>query len=120
MVFHLGPGVDLPANAATSTFAFLGTRGSGKTFLAGVLAEEFLGAGVQVVIVDLVGTWYALRLDKTGKKRGIDIPVFGGIHGDVPLEPIAGELVAQLIVERLRERDLEAAHARTRARPAFT
>jgi hypothetical protein len=98
--FRLSPEITLPANAATSTYAFLGTRGTGKTYAAGVFAEELLDASVQVVIVDPVGPWYALRLDKNGRKRGIDIPVFGGIHGDVPLEHTAGALVARLIVER--------------------
>lgn len=99
MTFRLSPEVTLPANAVTSTYAFLGTRGSGKTYGAGVVVEEFLGAGAQVVIVDPVGVWWALRLRADGVGRGFDIPVFGGIHGDVPLEPTGGELVARLVVE---------------------
>lgn len=100
MSFRLSPEIELPTNAATSTFAFLGTRGSGKTYGAGVLVEEFLAARVQVVVVDPVGVWWALRLAADGVGRGFDIPVFGGIHGDIPLEPTAGELVAHLVVEQ--------------------
>ncbi len=47
-----------------------------------------------------MGNWWALRLAADGKGKGYDIPVFGGIHGDVPLDPSAGELVARLIVEQ--------------------
>ena len=98
--FVVSPEVSFPAHAATSTFAVLGTRGSGKTYAAGVLVEAFLAQHVQTVVVDLVGTWWGLRLGADGKSPGFDIPVFGGIHGDVPLAPTGGSLVAQLIAER--------------------
>ncbi len=97
--FVVSPTIKFPANAATSTFAFLGTRGSGKTYGAGVFVEQLLDQDVQTVVVDPVGVWYGLRLAPDGKRAGFAIPVFGGIHGDVPLEPTSGELVAQLIVE---------------------
>jgi uncharacterized protein len=100
MTFKLSPEITLPASAPTSTFAFLGTRRYGKTYAAGVMIEEFLAAGVQCVIIDPVGSWCALRLDADGKKKGISIPVFGGEHGDVPLEHTAGRLVAKLIVDK--------------------
>lgn len=100
MTFRLSPDIELPGNAATSTFAFLGTRGTGKSYGAGVLTESMLAAGVQIVVVDPVGLWYGLRIAADGKGRGFDVPVFGGIHGDIPLEPTAGELVAHLVVER--------------------
>lgn len=100
MTFQLAPDVILPANAPTQTFAYLGTRGSGKSYGAGVQVEEFLRGQVQVVIVDPVGIWWALRYAADGKAPGFEIPVFGGWHGDVPLEPTGGELVAQLVAER--------------------
>jgi hypothetical protein len=98
--FVVSPDVSFPPDSATSTFAILGTRGSGKSYGAGVLVESFLSQQVQVVVVDVVGTWWGLRLGADGKSPGFDIPVFGGIHGDVPLAPTAGGLVAQLIAER--------------------
>jgi hypothetical protein len=98
--FKLSPEITLPASAPTSTFAFLGTRRYGKTYSAGVMVEEFLDAGVQCVIIDPVGSWWALRLAADGKKKGISIPVFGGEHGDIPLEHTAGRLVAKLVVEK--------------------
>jgi len=96
----LGPGIELPVNAVTQKLAWLGRTGSGKTYGASKLAEEMIDAGAQVVILDAVGVWYGLRLAADGKAKGIEIPVFGGLHGDVPLEPTGGQLVADLIVDR--------------------
>ncbi len=98
--YKLSPEITLPASAPTSTFAFLGTRRYGKTYSAGVMVEEFLDANVQCVIIDPVGTWWALRLSADGKKKGISIPVFGGEHGDIPLQHTAGKLVAKIVVEQ--------------------
>jgi hypothetical protein len=100
MTFRLATNLELPDNAITETYGFLGTRGSGKTYGAGKMVEEFHAAGAQVVIVDPVGVWWGLRLAADGRGPGIGIPVFGGWHGDVPLEPTAGSLCAQLVAER--------------------
>ncbi len=97
---ELSKDLELPVNAVTQTFAFLARRGAGKSYGASKLAEEMLDAGGQVVAIDPVGTWYGLRLAADGKGRGFSIPVFGGLHGDIPLEPGAGALVADLVVER--------------------
>ena len=96
----IGRAFALPLNAVTEKLAFLGRTGAGKTYAAGKVAEEMLAAKAQVVILDPVGNWYGLRLAKDGVSPGISIPVFGGLHGDVPLEPTAGALLADLIVDR--------------------
>jgi len=85
----------LPVDAVTQVIGFLGRRGSGKTYAATKLAELMLEAHGQVVVLDPVGVWYGLRLGD-----GFDIPVLGGLHGDIPLEPSGGALVADLIVQR--------------------
>lgn len=90
----------LPADAVTQTLAFLARKGAGKTYGASKLAEEMLGVGAQVVVIDPVGVWYGLRIAADGKGKGFEIPVFGGLHGDIPLEPGAGALVADLVVDR--------------------
>lgn len=95
-----GKPFDLPRDAVTQKLAFLGRTGSGKTYAAGKLAEEMLVAGVQVVILDPVGVHWGLRLAAGGKKAGIKIPVFGGLHGDIPLVPTSGALIADLVVDR--------------------
>ncbi len=97
---HLAPGLTLPLDAVTQKLAFLGRTGSGKTYAAGKLAEEMLDAGAQIVALDPVGVWWGLRLGADGKSAGISIPVFGGLHGDVPLEATGGRLLADLIVDR--------------------
>lgn len=100
MTFRLADNLTLHDRAPTDTYAFLGTRGSGKSYAAGKMVEAFADGGVQVVVVDCAGIWYGLRLAADGRSPGIDIPVLGGWHGDIPLEPTAGELVAKLVAER--------------------
>jgi hypothetical protein len=91
----------LPDNAATQALAFLGRRGSGKTYAATKLAELMYGVGSQFVAIDPVGVWWGLRNSPDGKGQGLkDVVIFGGLHADVPLQPGAGELVADVIVDR--------------------
>jgi len=94
------PDLKLPDDAVTQTFAFLARKGAGKTYGAGKLVEELHANGDQVVVIDPVGVWYGLRLAADGKKLGIPIAVFGGLHGDIPLEPTGGALVAKTVVDR--------------------
>jgi hypothetical protein len=89
----------LPLDAVTQKFAFLGRTGSGKTYAAQKLAEEMLAASGQVVTLDPVGVWYSLRIAADGKSPGIQLPVFGGLHGDVPIEPTGGALIADVIAD---------------------
>jgi hypothetical protein len=89
----------LPDDLVTQKIAFVGRTGSGKTYAANVLAEQLLGAGHQVVVLDWVGNWYGLRLNKRGNGSSkLPIYVFGGDYGDVPLEPTSGELIADVVV----------------------
>jgi len=86
----------LPLDAVTQKLAYLGRTGSGKTFGCKRMVEQMLRAKAQVVVLDGSGGWAGLRLGP----KAFKIPVFGGLHGDIPLEPAAGELVANLIVDR--------------------
>jgi hypothetical protein len=99
--------LNLPVDAATQTFAFIARKGGGKTYAAGKLVEELMTAGVQVVILDTVGNWYGLRLGADGKSAGFDIPIFGGLRGDVPLEATGGALIAEIAVETGRSMVLD-------------
>ena len=89
----------LPVGAVTETFAFLGKRGSGKTYSASDLAEEFLEAAQQVVVLDPLDVWWGLRLKAGGKGAGYPVVVFGGVHGDFPLKEDMGKALADLVVE---------------------
>jgi DNA helicase HerA-like ATPase len=92
--------LSLPLDAVTQKIAFIGRTGSGKTYAATKLAELFGEAGAQFVALDPVGKWWSLRLRADGKPSGLDVPVFGGLHGDLPLEPLMGARIADLIVDR--------------------
>jgi len=96
----IATGLSLPPEAVTETFGLLAARGAGKTNTARVIAEEMFAAGLRFVAIDPVGSWPGLRSSRDGKKSGIPIPIFGGKHGDVPLERTGGKLVASLIVEQ--------------------
>lgn len=115
----LSKDLSLPLDAVTQTFAFLGRRGSGKTYGAGKLAELFLDAGAQIVVLDPIGNWYGLRLSADGKSKGFSVPVFGGEQGDVPLEPQAGRLIAKLIVEERFSAILDVSSFRKAERKTF-
>ena len=97
---RLASDLSLPIAAVTEKLNFLGRTGSGKTYAAQKLAEEMHRAGAQFVVLDPVGTWWALRLAADGKRPGLPIPVLGGLHGDIPIEAGAGALVANLVVDR--------------------
>lgn len=89
----------LPADVAGLALAILAKRGAGKSNTAAVIAEEMIGAGVQVVILDPVGAHWGIRYGADGKSPGHAIPILGGQHGDVPLQETAGELVADVVVD---------------------
>jgi len=92
-------GIKFPNNAVTEKMAFLGKTNSGKTYSAMKVCEEMLKINAQIVVLDPVGKWYGLQTLKNGK-RGFSIPVFGGLHGDIPLQSTSGILVADLIVDK--------------------
>jgi hypothetical protein len=98
---QLSPDLALPLAVTTQKLAWLGVTGSGKTYGASKLAELLIHAGAQVVVLDPVGVWWGLRLATDGKRPStITIPIFGGLHGDVPLEVTGGALLADLVVDR--------------------
>lgn len=102
MKLRLADTLSLPIDACTQTFAWIGRKGSGKTYGAGKLAEELLKADIQTVILDTVGNWYGLRIAENGKDTGFDVPVFGGLRQDVPLLATAGEVVADVVMDSRR------------------
>jgi uncharacterized protein len=89
----------LPLDAVTQSFALLAVRRAGKSNAAAVLAEEMHAAGLPWVAIDPKGDWWGLRSSGDGTGPGLPIPVFGGLHGDLPLTPEAGRLLAEVIAE---------------------
>jgi hypothetical protein len=77
-----GQPVSLPVEP-TEKMAVIGVSGSGKTWAAGVLVEQWIKSGTPVAVLDPVGIWYGLRAGLSGKAEGgIAIPVYGGLNGD--------------------------------------
>ncbi|WP_454115810.1 ATP-binding protein [Microbacterium aurum] len=92
--------VYLPLDIITSSNGILAKKGAGKTSAAVVLLEEMHQVGVPVIVVDPKGDWYGVRTSADGRSPGLPIPILGGRHGDIPLDATAGELVADLLVDR--------------------
>lgn len=92
--------LDLPLEAVTETFAIIGKRGMGKTATGVALAEELIGAGQPVVILDPTGVWWGLRSSADGNHPGLPVVIVGGEHADLPLHETAGALLADVVVEQ--------------------
>jgi uncharacterized coiled-coil protein SlyX len=91
----------LPPDAITQRAALLAVSGAGKSNAARAMAEEFFAARLPFVAVDPKGDWWGLRAGRDGKAQGgLDVVIFGGEHGDIPLERGAGALVADTIVDQ--------------------
>lgn len=94
-MLQLSSNLKLPTDYVTWKSAIIGRTGSGKTNTAVVLAEQMIDRGFPLAIIDPQGDWWGLR-------SKYKIAILGGEHGDIPLEPTAGELTADfLIAERI-------------------
>ena len=98
MSLKISDDFSLPVDVAGEAIGILATRGAGKSFTSAVLVEELFDAGIQVVVLDPTGVYWGLR-GASEKKGGLPLYVFGGEHGDLPLEASSGELFADLAVE---------------------
>lgn len=99
MKLHLGKDFSLPLDFVTTTQAILAKRGVGKSYTASVEAEELLKAKQQIAVIDPTGAWWGLKSSADGKHEGFSIVIFGGEHGDLPLEEGSGEIIATALVE---------------------
>ncbi len=91
---RIASNLSLGLDAVTKTFAILAQRRKGKTYTASVIAEEFVKAGQPWVALDPTGAWWGLRAGADGStKVGLPVYVFGGQHGDLPLERTAGKVI---------------------------
>ncbi len=90
----------LPLDLTTQTIAVLARKGAGKSYTAAVFNEELLDAGQVPVIIDPTGAHWGLKSSADGKSEGYPVVIFGGEHGDLPLEENSGEATARVIVEQ--------------------
>lgn len=88
----------IPETVLERHLAILGINGSGKTSVAkAVIAEPLLEAGQRIAVIDPTGVWWGLRLKADGKRPAFDVAIFGGPHGDLPLNAHSGKTVAEAI-----------------------
>jgi hypothetical protein len=99
MSLQIAKGVQLPLDAVTETLGILAIKRVGKTYTASVIAEEMVAAKLPWVALDPTGAWWGLRSSADGKHPGLPVTIIGGRHGDLPLDPASGALVADLVIE---------------------
>ena len=85
-----------PPGLFNKRLAILAMQGAGKSYTAGVLEEEMLDyinqpglTNVKLIIIDPVGAHWGLR-------SHFPIHIFGGSHGDLPLDSKFGKSFANL------------------------
>jgi DNA helicase HerA-like ATPase len=111
--------LSLPLNVATQAVAIFGIRGGGKTNTAGVIAEELLRAGVPIAVIDPTDAWWGLRSSRDGQSEGFSVFIFGGSHGDLPLEEGDGKAIAEFVVSEQVPVILSLRHLRKGAQRRF-
>lgn len=70
-----------------------------NTNFGAVFAEELHACHLRFACIDPMGVWWGLRHSIDGKKPGIEVLILGGLHGDIPIEPTAGAVVADLVAD---------------------
>ncbi|HEV2098726.1 MAG TPA: DUF87 domain-containing protein [Stellaceae bacterium] len=80
--------------------AILGRTGSGKSYAARGIVEDWLAAGRRVCIIDPTDVWHGLRSDASGGAPGYPVVVFGGDHGDLAIGEHSGEHIAEIVAGR--------------------
>lgn len=80
--------------------AIVGRTGSGKSWAARGIVEDWLDAGERVCIVDPTDVWWGLRSDSAGTGPGFPVVVFGGEHADVPIGERSGNRIAEIVATR--------------------
>lgn len=98
-IVETGKPFTLPVDAVTSTLVVYGGKGMGKTNFGSVLAEELSRASLRFAVIDPMGVWWGLRHSVDGKGPGVECLILGGVHGDIPIEPTGGAVVADLVVD---------------------
>lgn len=91
--------LSLPPDTVTSTVIVYGGKGQGKTNFAAVMCEEVAKAGGRFSFIDPLGVSWGLRHSSDGAGKGIEVLILGGKHGDLPIEPTGGAVVADLVVD---------------------
>ena len=85
--------IQIPVAAFDQHIIVLGKTRSGKSSAMRVLVEYLLDKQEPpVTIVDPQGDWWGLKASADGKSAGYPVVIFGGEHGDVPLNARSGSI----------------------------
>lgn len=90
----------LPEHFATEGVVCTGMRGSGKSNTLVRWFEVLYENGIPAVAVDPKGDWWGIKSSADGKKPGLSVPIFGGLHEDFPLTEHLGAQIADLLVDQ--------------------
>ena len=93
-------GFALPMDYATHRIAVLAKPRVGKSNAGVRTAEELSRLGIPWVAIDPKGDWWGVRSRADGAGPGLAVPIFGGEHGDIPLDPGAGKVIGELIADK--------------------
>lgn len=110
----------IPAEALDDRLGWVGTAGSGKTYNSGIGVERILHAGGRVIIPDPLGVWWGLGLAEDGvrpsrwREKG-QLVIFGGEHGDLPLNEQAGALIGETVASMAESAILDLSGLGTKA-----
>lgn len=96
---HISTDLTLPITAVTATGVVYGGKGMGKTNLGAVVVEELSANGMRWSVLDPMGVWWGMRYAADGRGKGVECLILGGAHGDIPIEPTGGAVVADLVVD---------------------
>jgi hypothetical protein len=84
----------------TQRLVIVGRSGYGKTNVAkGSGVEPLLAARGRVGIMDPTDSWYGLRTKPDGKTPAYKVVIFGGEHGDLPLNEDAGAVMGRALAK---------------------
>jgi hypothetical protein len=97
---QLAEGLRLPLDTVTHELGIVAQKGAGKSYCASVLMEEMVGQGLFVGYIDPLGIAWGIRSSADGESAGLPVLILGGRHGDLPLDPAAGTIVSQFVLEQ--------------------
>jgi hypothetical protein len=98
-MLRISPDLALPYSTVTATTVVYGGKGMGKTNFGAVLVEELSAAGLRWAVLDPMGVWWGMRHSEDGKGSGVQCLILGGAHGDIPIEPTGGAVIADLVAD---------------------
>lgn len=87
----------LPQAVFDQHVILLGKTRSGKSSALRYMVEHLLDKEKPVCIIDPKGDHWGLKISADGKKAGYPVVIFGGEHGEVPLNARSGSPVAELL-----------------------